>query len=181
MIPYGIDHDRFHPDGRPREPFLLYPANAWPHKNHQRLFEAFALVRGTRPELRLVLTGYGHGEQVPAGVEVRGHVSLEEVADLYRSASALVFPSLYEGLVPAGRGNGRRLPGRRLDRRFAAGGLRRRRALLRPDLGRGDGRGDRGRARAAGKPGRAGARASPPVRLGRKCPRPRGRLSRTRA
>jgi glycosyltransferase involved in cell wall biosynthesis len=28
---------------------------------------------------------------------VRGHVSLEELAELYRSAAALVFPSLYEG------------------------------------------------------------------------------------
>ena len=47
--------------GRPeREPFLLYPANRWPHKNHDRLFDAFALVRRERPELRLVLTGQGH-------------------------------------------------------------------------------------------------------------------------
>ena len=27
-----------------REPFLLYPARRWPHKNHERLFEAFALA-----------------------------------------------------------------------------------------------------------------------------------------
>ena len=39
-------------------PFLLYPARAWPHKNHARLFEAFALLRRERPELRLVLTNY---------------------------------------------------------------------------------------------------------------------------
>jgi glycosyltransferase involved in cell wall biosynthesis len=97
VIPYGIDHERFRPDGREREPFLLYPANPWPHKNHERLFEAFALVRAKRPELRLVLTGHGHAAEAPPGVEVRGHVSLEELADLYRSAAALVFPSLYEG------------------------------------------------------------------------------------
>ena len=97
MIPHGIDHERFHPDGRAREPFLLYPANPWPHKNHARLFEAFARVRAGRPELRLVLTGYGHSAHVPAGVEVRGHVSLDELAELYRSAASLVFPSLYEG------------------------------------------------------------------------------------
>ena len=40
--------------------FLLYPARPWPHKNHARLFEAFARVRAERPELRLVLTGVGH-------------------------------------------------------------------------------------------------------------------------
>ncbi len=56
-IPLGIDHERFAPGDRPRDPLLLYPANAWPHKNHARLFEAFALVRRERPELRLVLTG----------------------------------------------------------------------------------------------------------------------------
>jgi len=34
---------------------------------------------------------------VPEGVEVRGAVSMAELVGLYRSASALVFPSLYEG------------------------------------------------------------------------------------
>jgi hypothetical protein len=54
-----------------REPFLLYPARRWPHKNHARLFEAFALVRVARPELRLVLTGGGDFSDVPDGVEAR--------------------------------------------------------------------------------------------------------------
>ena len=76
-------------------PFLLYPARGWPHKNHPRLFEAFALLRAERPELRLVLTSYDG--PTPDGVESRGRVSPDELADLYRSASALVFPSLYEG------------------------------------------------------------------------------------
>ncbi len=58
-----------------REQFLLYPARPWPHKNHARLFEAFALLREERPELRLVLTGGGHeGRPVPPGVEVLGLV-----------------------------------------------------------------------------------------------------------
>ena len=94
----GIDHNRFRPADIPREPFLLYPANRWPHKNHRRMFEAFELVRRERPELRLVLTGSGHeGKSHPQGVELRGWVSPDELADLYRRASALVFPSLYEG------------------------------------------------------------------------------------
>ena len=92
---HGIDHDRFRPDGRAREPFLLYPANRWPHKNHERLFEALRLLDD---DLRLVLTGSGHqGKPVPEGVEVRGRVSPEELVQLYRTALALVFPSLYEG------------------------------------------------------------------------------------
>ena len=94
----GIDHGRFRPTDGEREAFLLYPANRWPHKNHERLFEAFALVRRERPELQLVLTGSGHeGRSNPPGVELRGWVSLDELADLYRRAAALAFPSLYEG------------------------------------------------------------------------------------
>ncbi len=97
-IHLAVDHERFTPDARRREPLLLYPANRWPHKNHQRLFEAFALVRRDRPELRLVLTGAGHDEQsLPEGVESRGHVSPDGLVELYRSAAALVYPSLYEG------------------------------------------------------------------------------------
>ena len=92
----GVDVARFSPADVEREPFLLYPANAWPHKNHARLFEAFALLRRERPELRLVLTGSGQRE-VPPGVESRGWVSTDDLVDLYRRASALVFPSLYEG------------------------------------------------------------------------------------
>jgi glycosyltransferase involved in cell wall biosynthesis len=100
VIHLGLDHDHFRPDGRAREPepFLLYPANRWPHKNHERLFEAFALLRRTHPELRLVLTGTGHDRTpLPPGVESRGRVPDEELVHLYRSAAAVVFPSLYEG------------------------------------------------------------------------------------
>jgi glycosyltransferase involved in cell wall biosynthesis len=97
VVHHGIDHDRFSPDGEPREPFLLYPARPWPHKNHARLYEAFARVRRERPELRLVLTGGGHGSTFPDGVEALGSVSIDELVSLYRRAAAVVFPSLYEG------------------------------------------------------------------------------------
>ena len=97
-IPLGLDHERFRPGDDEREPFLLYPARPWPHKNHARLFEAFARLRHERPELRLVLTGGGHeGRQVPPSVEVRGLISGDELVSLYRRAACLVFPSLYEG------------------------------------------------------------------------------------
>jgi glycosyltransferase involved in cell wall biosynthesis len=97
VVPLGVDHERLRPDGLQREPFLLYPARSWPHKNHDRLFEAFALLRRERPELRLVLTGGGDFARVPDGVEARGHVPWDEVIALMQRASALVFPSLYEG------------------------------------------------------------------------------------
>jgi glycosyltransferase involved in cell wall biosynthesis len=97
VIHHGIDHGRFSPGSEDREPFLLYPARPWPHKNHARLYEAFSLVRRERPELRLVLTGGGHSGAVPDGVQALGNVSVEELVSLYRRAAALVFPSLYEG------------------------------------------------------------------------------------
>jgi glycosyltransferase involved in cell wall biosynthesis len=98
VIPLGVDHQRFRPRGEEREPFLLYPARPWRHKNHARLFEAFALLRRTHPDLRLVLTGGGHEDTlVPDEVDVRGLVSSEELASLYSRAACLVFPSLYEG------------------------------------------------------------------------------------
>ena len=98
-IPLAVDHDRFSPHPAvTREPYLLYPARPWPHKNHARLFEALALVRAQRPELRLVLTGVGHdATALPTGVETRGAVSAAELVDLYRRAAAVVVPSLYEG------------------------------------------------------------------------------------
>ena len=100
VVPLGLDHNRLVPaaadPAATTEPFLLYPARSWPHKNHGRLFVAFALLRRERPELRLILTG-GAFERPPAGVEARGHVPWNEVVTLMQQASALVFPSLYEG------------------------------------------------------------------------------------
>lgn len=101
-IPHGVDHACFRPGPEEREPFLLYPARPWAHKNHARLFAALALLRATHPEVRLVLTGGGHAGAVPDGVELRGAVSDDKLASLYRRAACLVFPSLYEGFgLPA--------------------------------------------------------------------------------
>ena len=97
VVHSGVDHARFAPGAGEREPFLLYPARPWPHKNHAVLYRAFELLRRERPELRLVLTGGGHSGALPDGVEALGLVDLDELASLYRRASALVFPSLYEG------------------------------------------------------------------------------------
>ena len=93
----GVDHDALRPADAPRESFLLYPAKPWPHKNHPRLFAAFAELRRERPELRLVLTGGGDYDRLPDGVEARGHLARTEVVSLMQRAAALVYPSLYEG------------------------------------------------------------------------------------
>ena len=94
-IHLGLDHDTFTPAEVERERFLVYPARAWPHKNHERLFAAFAELRERHPELELVLTAYDG--PTPRGVRSLGHVSRDELVRLYRTAAGLVFPSLYEG------------------------------------------------------------------------------------
>ncbi len=99
VAPLGVDLTEFEPNLGPREPFILYPARGWAHKNHARLIEAMAIVKRSRPELRLVLTG-GDLDRlgpVPEWVDRRGLVSVDELRALYRSASAMAFPSLYEG------------------------------------------------------------------------------------
>jgi len=97
-IPLGVDHGRFRPGPASREPFLLYPARPWPHKNHERLLEAFALLREARPELSLVLTGVGSERFAGRpGVEALGGVAGATLVDLLQRAACLVFPSRYEG------------------------------------------------------------------------------------
>jgi len=117
VVHFGIDAERFAPGPREgddqaldglgvRRRFAFYPANLWPHKNHERLLEALALLGD--PELQLVLTGqdYGRLERLRGrarelGVDPRvhhlGHVPASALSALYRRAELLVFPSLYEG------------------------------------------------------------------------------------
>ncbi|MCM6761778.1 glycosyltransferase family 4 protein [Rathayibacter sp. ZW T2_19] len=95
----GVDTSRFRPNLGERDDFVFFPARAWPHKNHARLFEAMRLLRADGHGLRLVLTGGDLDRlgELPDFVEWRGHVAPEELAELYRRAAVLAFPSLYEG------------------------------------------------------------------------------------
>lgn len=85
-------------------PYLLFPANLWPHKNHARTIEALALAR-RRAGIRLALVLTGFADEWPAlaarfpdqPVHHLGFVSEAELALLYRRAVALAFFSLYEG------------------------------------------------------------------------------------
>jgi len=111
VVPLGIDHSRFRPDGEDAaldlpDRYVFYPANLWRHKNHERLVEALGMVDDR--SLALVLTGQPYGRlnalmEVArrAGVADRVHhlgfVDADAVPTLYRRAQALVFPSLYEG------------------------------------------------------------------------------------
>jgi alpha-1,3-rhamnosyl/mannosyltransferase len=123
VVPHGIspkeDADAT-PDIRERYdipgPFFLYPAALYPHKNHLVLVDAFARVLDVHPDATLVFTGAKGSMQwgtaksmdVPLAEEVRklgirerlrslGFVPATELEALYRQATALTFPSRFEG------------------------------------------------------------------------------------
>jgi glycosyltransferase involved in cell wall biosynthesis len=91
------------------EGFLLYPAQTWPHKNHRRLLDALARIRDEHgTAIPLVCPGR-HTEDFQ-DIEQRvqrlglaettrfpGFVSGLELRGLYEMATALVFPSRFEG------------------------------------------------------------------------------------
>jgi glycosyltransferase involved in cell wall biosynthesis len=87
------------------EPFLLAVGVYIPTKNIPRLCRAFRLARQMAPEAvppRLVLVGrIGWERGFPINgtqdITVLGHVSDDELAALYASCTAFVFPSFYEG------------------------------------------------------------------------------------
>ncbi len=82
--------------------YVLFPGNAWPHKNHAGLVAAFEKVLASFPDLSLVLTGSNEvGALVPPhlrpSIHHLGYVSRSELIGLTAGADALVFPSLFEG------------------------------------------------------------------------------------
>lgn len=89
------------------KPYLLYVGNAYPHKNLEKLIEAFELILTKYPSMQLALVGkedffYKRLKNFAArknasGVNFLGFVSDQDLDVLYRFASAYVFPSLYEG------------------------------------------------------------------------------------
>ncbi len=88
--------------------YAFYPANYWPHKNHERLLAAFARAQRSRPDMALVLCG-GHdaarqwlvalarNRGLFGAVRVFPYLSEDEVTALLRGARFLVFPSFWEG------------------------------------------------------------------------------------
>lgn len=90
-------------------PFVLYVGNIKPHKNLERLIEAFGQARrGGLDELRLVIIGDElskypplrqavHRHRLDKFVRFLGFQPYETLAAFYRLARAFAFPSLYEG------------------------------------------------------------------------------------
>lgn len=92
----------------PAAPFLFYPAQFWPHKNHVTLLHALARLSirgGGGAGLHLVLVGANKGNAAHIAAVARalgiadrvhfpGFVRRGELKAIYRRTTALVFPSL---------------------------------------------------------------------------------------
>ena len=102
----------FSPHGKRHEPgypYIFYVGNKKPHKNFNRLLEAFARS-GLQREVRLVCTGTPTAQMLGLIQELSlerrvvfaGTIPDELLPAYYRGALALIFPSLYEGFgLPA--------------------------------------------------------------------------------
>lgn len=87
--------------------YLLYVGNAYPHKNLERLFKVFNLLKSQFSRLKLVLVGqkdffYRRLEKSLSASQKKGIVFFgfaddRQLANLYTHALAFVFPSLMEG------------------------------------------------------------------------------------
>ena len=108
-------HNRLAPAAPPSAdhtaaPYFFYPANFWPHKNHEVLLTAYRLYQHQAGAAAwpLVLTGHPDDRMqslqdlatalgLQDNVQFRGHVPDAAFAILWRDAGAMVFPSLHEG------------------------------------------------------------------------------------
>ena len=109
IVPPEEDLERVRERFQLHDPFVLYAGNVKPHKNLERLIDAFHLVRQRGlPNLKLVLIGdeiskYAvlrravHRHQLHKYVRFLGYLPEDTLAHMYRLASVFVFPSLYEG------------------------------------------------------------------------------------
>lgn len=89
--------------------YALFPAQAWPHKNHTTLIAAIALLRERGTDVVVVCCGATDPDAVDAlKAEARsagvgdllifpGYLPQHLMRPLYESARCMVFPSLFEG------------------------------------------------------------------------------------
>ena len=109
VVPNGIDIERFTPDGPTTNrikhdgPVVLFVGRLVEGKRPQLAVEAVKRLREERPDVKLYICGEGPlraelDEIAEDGVEFLGHVSYDEMPEVYRRADVLVLPSRAEGL-----------------------------------------------------------------------------------
>jgi glycosyltransferase involved in cell wall biosynthesis len=74
---------------------ILFVGVDWERKGGSILLDAFRSLRRSHPQASLTIVGCSPEINEP-GVHVKGHVSLDEVAKYYRSASIFCLPTLNE-------------------------------------------------------------------------------------
>jgi glycosyltransferase involved in cell wall biosynthesis len=90
------------------EQFLFYPAITWPHKNHEVAIRALAELKHQGIDIALICTGdrtahYPQLEKIAEQCGVRdrlkflGFVTPVELQSIYSLATAMIFPSRFEG------------------------------------------------------------------------------------
>ncbi|MGE5041275.1 MAG: glycosyltransferase family 4 protein [Candidatus Levyibacteriota bacterium] len=106
VTPEGVDENisSLAPVIFTKEPYFLYVGNTYPHKNVERLVEAFTIFLRTHPNHRLIIAGKKdhftrqlEKKIIDAPVEFAGFVTDETLARLYKHALATFVPSLMEG------------------------------------------------------------------------------------
>jgi glycosyltransferase involved in cell wall biosynthesis len=107
----GEDRQRVRRTYHLPERYVFYPAQFWPHKNHERIVEAIAALARTGVEVPVVFVGSAAGgirSRTFASVTAKarslgvaqlvrhlGYVSAEDMAPLYAEAVALVMPTFF--------------------------------------------------------------------------------------
>jgi len=92
-----------------RNPYVIYPAVFWPHKNHQSLISAMSILKSRGSLLNLLLTGAKNAaftailrqiEELGLTNQVHyvGHVDEADLDNLIARSEAVVLPSLFEAV-----------------------------------------------------------------------------------
>jgi glycosyltransferase involved in cell wall biosynthesis len=110
VVPHGVDEHFFSlaRDRASLQPMMLCVSTLHPHKNLDNLLRAFALFRAANPHHRLVIAGLRgfYAEelerlraelQLEQSVTFTGWIPREELYQLFREASAFIYPSRFEG------------------------------------------------------------------------------------
>jgi glycosyltransferase involved in cell wall biosynthesis len=110
VVPHGVDEHFFSlaADRTSLEPTLLCVSTLHPHKNLDNLLRAFALFRAANPQYRLIIAGLRgfYADELEClraeldleqSVRFTGWISREELYQLFREATAFIYPSRFEG------------------------------------------------------------------------------------
>lgn len=109
----NLQHTTYKLQATTHFPFLLYIGNCYPHKNLEKLLEAFSIIHQQIPDLHLMIAGrsdvflkslknIANETEAASFIHFEENPSDERLAQLYVQAKLYVFPSRIEGFgLPA--------------------------------------------------------------------------------